>query len=246
MWLAYIDESGNTGRKLDDPDQPMHWMVSVLVPEDRAIALSLAMDGVVTSVPGRPRDTELHGNELFSGDGAWSKVAPAERVRVYEQALSLLAQHDCVVAHSSIDKTKLTGSNSVATSPHVMAFQFLIEKLNAFVRRNQDPLRNRVLLVADETDEHGAFQIELVREMQRSFGGVGLGGALTNVVDTVHFVDSRTNRGVQLADLVAYALSRSRRKRQTENRTMGDDALISMYDTHVSPLVRTYRSTWPS
>lgn len=50
MWLAFLDESGNTGRKLDDPDQPIHWMAAVLIPEDKVLSLTLALDGVVAVV----------------------------------------------------------------------------------------------------------------------------------------------------------------------------------------------------
>ena len=35
MWLSYLDESGNTGSNLDDPDQPVHLIAAVMVPEDQ-------------------------------------------------------------------------------------------------------------------------------------------------------------------------------------------------------------------
>lgn len=34
MLICYLDESGNTGRRLDDPDQPIHLIAAVLVRED--------------------------------------------------------------------------------------------------------------------------------------------------------------------------------------------------------------------
>lgn len=167
MWLCYIDESGNTGMRLDDPVQPTHWMGAVLVPEDQVLALSLAVDGVLSSVADVEADVELHGTEMFRGKGAWRHVPVQVRVRAFEMALALLAEHNCVIAHSSIDKTKLSAANSVATSPHLMAFQFLVEKINSFAKHQQDPLLQRVLLVADETTEHDAFAINLVAGMQR-------------------------------------------------------------------------------
>lgn len=179
------------------------------------------------------------------GKDLWQGVAPAERVAVYEQALAQLASHDCVVAHSSIDKTRLSGVSSPATSPHNMAFQFLIEKINTFVRGQEDPLKRRAILIADETDEHHAFQISLVHDMQRSDGGIGASPTLTNIVDTVHFVDSRQNRGVQLADLVAYGCNRTTRARLKGTIPLGDQALLDMYQTHIEPQIRTWRGTWP-
>lgn len=245
MWLAYIDESGNTGVRLDDPDQPVHWMVAVVVPEDQVRSLAVALDGVVATVGGVAGHAELHGAALFGGDGDWAGVKPQGRVNVYREALALLATHDCFVAHSTIDKRRLGGQGSGMTSPHVMAFQFLAEKLDSYVGRQADVLRRRVMLIADETHENSVFQIDLVSQMQRGRAGIGSGRTLLNVVDTVHFVDSQTNRGVQLADLVAYALNRTSRVRDKPRPSPGDLAIRDMVTDHVRPRVRTFRATWP-
>lgn len=243
MFLAYLDESGNTGRRLDDPDQPVHWLVAVLVPEDRAVDLMLALDDVVQHhVPDDPL-RELHGAELFGGAGNWRGVPPATRLAVYENALATLAAHDCSIAHASIDKVRLQ-TWQIHASPHLIALHFLMEKIDVFVRQHADPLRQRALLVADETNEHEAFAIDLLADLQRKGVGVFDGRQVTNIVDTVHFVRSETNRGVQAADLVAYALSRLGNGRW-ESTKAGDQALASMVTTHVTDLVRTYRARWP-
>ncbi|WP_419837874.1 DUF3800 domain-containing protein [Candidatus Poriferisodalis sp.] len=35
MLFCYLDESGNTGSRLDDPVQPYHYLAAVIVREDR-------------------------------------------------------------------------------------------------------------------------------------------------------------------------------------------------------------------
>lgn len=243
MYLAYLDESGNTGRKLDDPDQPVHWLVAVLVPEDRAVDLMLALDEVVRRhVPDDPR-RELHGSELFGGDGAWRGVLPTTRLAVYQEALATLAAHDCSIAHASIDKVRLQAWN-IHASPHLIALHFLMEKIDGFVRGQPDPLRQRTLLVADETNEHEAFAIDLLADLQRSGYGVFSGRRIANIVDTVHFVRSDSNRGVQAADLVAYALCRLGNGRWTSTKP-GDQALAQAVRDHIHDLIRTYRQRWP-
>ncbi|WP_026820644.1 DUF3800 domain-containing protein [Arthrobacter castelli] len=208
------------------------------------LALSLAVDGILSGVAGVSADVEFHGTEMFRGKGAWLHVPVEVRVRAFEMSVALLAEHNCVIAHSSIDKTKLSVTDSVATSPHLMAFQLLVEKINSFAKRQRDPLLQRVLLVADETTEHDAFAINLVAGMQRQETiGVGAYGAIRNVVDTVHFVRCETNRGVQLADLVIYGLHRVARMGPTPNR--GDQEMRRILAEHVSPLIRTYRDRWP-
>lgn len=247
MWLAYLDESGNTGRRLDDPDQPIHWLVSVLVPEEHALPLAADLQAIVSRVHPELPTVELHGSQLFGGDGDWRGVAPVERVQVYEEALGLLKQRECVVAHSSINKQGLFSSTSKATTPHLLALQFLVERLDRYLSTQQDPLRERALLVADETQEHEAFAISLVADLQASGVGVVAGRRVVErIIDTVHFVRSKDNRGVQLADLVAYAMNRDHRKAGQSPKSLGDLALATMVSDLIWPQVRTYRETWPA
>ena len=149
------------------------------------------------------------------------------------------------MAHASINKTKLTPGTTQRTTPHLLALQFLVEKLDAYLVAQVDPMRHRALLVADETQEHEAFAIGVVAGMQASGTGVVAGRVIDRVIDTVHFVRSEDNRGVQLADLVAYALNRVNRAGWQPTKP-GDQALMDMLRAHVMPLVRTYRSTWPT
>ncbi len=245
MWLAYVDESGTTGRRFDDPDQPIHWLVAVLVPEDHVLALTADLEGVVArSHPAKPT-AELHGAQLFGGDGDWRGISPAQRVAAYEAALALLAKHDAVVVHSSINKARLWPSDSKATTPHLLALQFLVERVDTYIAGQSDPLRRRALLVADETNEHEAFSIGLVAGLQTLGVGVVAGRLVEHIIDTVHFVRSHDNRGVQLADLVAYALNRTRRRRNRPQLSPGDQALSRIFDEQVAPLIRTWRETWP-
>ncbi|GFZ85191.1 DUF3800 domain-containing protein [Nesterenkonia alkaliphila] len=249
MWLAYVDESGNTGTNLNDPDQPIHWMAAVLVPEDQILTIRQALDGIVASVSGVDDSAELHGSELFGGEGPWRGITPSERIRVYEEALMLLGDNGCEIAHASVDKRKMYSSNRRDLHPHILAFQFLAEKLQRHVRSQNDPMKQRALIVADESDENNHYQLQLLRSMQDGSGGIGKSIALTNIVDTVHFVESRVNRGVQLVDLVAYALNRCCRiweKREAgDSVSAGDVTLEEMVEDLITPYIRTWRVTWP-
>ncbi len=250
VWLAYLDESGNTGHRLDDPDQPIHYLVAVLVPEEHVLSLASDLQAIAArTCPGNPT-AELHGAQLFGGDGDWRGIPVTNRVQAYKEALALIGRYGCVVAHSSIDKRRLWSDSTVATTPHLLALQFLVERLDVFLVSQSDSSAQRALLVADETNEHEAYAINLVADLQS--GGVGVvdGRRVERIVDTVHFVRSRDNRGVQLADLVAYALNRVRRKtREAKARQVtlsrGDQALDQMLSVHVNPHIGTYRDTWP-
>lgn len=243
MWLCYLDESGNTGRRLDDPDQPVHLIAAVLVPEDRVFDMCTRLDSLLASLPITASRLELHGSQMYSGKGAWHGIEPELRVEIYRSALEVLEQVDAVVAHASISKKRLASKYQDPESPHLLALQFLTEKIEIFLRAQTDPLRMRALLVADETHEHEVFALDLVAKMQREAGPYGGGPVLTSIVDTVHFVRSETNLGVQLADLVAYIIGRS--QRIVADSELRQDPVILEFERLIRNRVRTWRSTWP-
>jgi Protein of unknown function (DUF3800) len=98
--------------------------------------------------------------------------------------------------------------------------------------------------MADETHEHEELVIDLVKTMQ--IVGNPLGGRrLERIVDMVHFVKSEQSHGVQLADLVAYALGRVERKGPNPMKA-GDRAMADLVQRLVLPRLRTWRDPWPT
>jgi hypothetical protein len=244
VWLCYLDESGNTGRRLDDPDQPVHLIAAVMVPEERVADMARSMDVLAAQwLPPELRRAEFHGAALYSGNGPWKGVAPGDRIQVYRSVLQLISELEAVVAHASVDKPRLAAKYRYPDSPHLLALQFLVEKIDTYLATQSDPLRSRGLLIADQTHEHEAFAIDLVAQMQRHGATIGTGRRLTGVIDSVHFVRSETNPGVQLADLVAFALCRLSKAKQPLRP--GDQALQAALEEFVLPHVRTYRQRWP-
>lgn len=212
-------------------------LAGVSVHEDRVREVATHVDDVATSYfgPGlRTGETEFHGVDLRSGHGVWKGVAPSKRIEIYRAVLEPLGWDGVFVSYAAIDKRRyrLRGDDRL---PHVWALQFLVEKLNAHCLR----IAATTLLVADETSEHEQFALDLLLELQRGNASRGLSlGQVTNVVDTVHFVRSETNRGVQLADMVAYLIGRVM-------RTAATPAESAIYDDFIRRNVRTFRTSWP-
>lgn len=244
MWLSYLDESGNTGGNLEDPDQPFHLIAAVMVPEDQIQALSSVFHRLPAFAEEPRLIRELRGADLYSGKGPWRSFTPSERIDTYREALELLGQHGAFVAHASIDKRALRQSASSGPKmPHLLALRFLAEEINSYLKQQHDPLKQRTLLIADETDEHEAYAHGLVAQMQSREPSLAGGPALTRIVDQVHFVQSETSPGVQLADLAAFVLTRRRRFPATSLRP-SDIAIARMAEIVDSRVVAS-RDTWP-
>jgi hypothetical protein len=87
VWFAYVDESYN--------DQ-FHWVLALLVEHtlvnEGHRALRNAMNEVEDAFPAIDADeVELHGYDIFHGEGAYAGLEPRARVWIYEKAMTALA-----------------------------------------------------------------------------------------------------------------------------------------------------------
>ena len=151
---------------------------------------------------------ELRGADLFGNAGVWGQLDTKACNDLYRRAVDLLPQHGCELADVRIDREALDAQHRDPHRHHLLALQFLAEELDAWLGTQRDPLRQRALLVAAQTHHDDDFAIGLVANVQKWGSSIGPQRKLTRIVDTVHFVRSIDNPGVQLADLVAYALHR--------------------------------------
>jgi hypothetical protein len=106
----------------------------------------------------------------------------------------------------------------------------------------------RVLLVADESRDTEAQALKGLANYQQY--GTPWGWAprpIRRVVDTIHFVRSTTNRGIQLADCVAFiTLRRDRIQRGlTDGGGKSAGAVIDLYERLIRPNVYVHNIWCP-
>jgi hypothetical protein len=232
--FVYIDETGADGKK-----QPILTLAAVLVDEEMVQPLSEGMRKVALDHLGRlPPDFEFHGKDVWHGKGYWSGKPYADLIAAYEAAIALLGTCNISVAHSSIDKPKLSAryGGAADANAYVLALQFLLEKVDRVVL-------GRKVLVADEAKEHELRAVKMVADMQEWVGGgVVPGRKLKTIIDSLHYVSSQASSGVQMADLVAFILQRRRREESHPLAQAALDRLGGTIDNHRS----TWRDTWPA
>lgn len=203
-FLAYIDETGTIS--LTDDDQPVLWLVAVLVDEAQVQPLATSMFQLAFSALGwRPQGFEFHGSEIWQKQNHWAGETPAQLIAAYTQALALLEKHEIRVAYSSINKIKLRQKYTDPGSPYLLGLQFLCEKIHALW-----PNLLKVL-VADESREHELSAVDMVADLQQWGTGIVPGKRISSIIDTLHFVRSEVSPGVQMADFVGYMLQRNKR-----------------------------------
>lgn len=234
--LVYIDETGSVGKGAKT--QPLLTVVGVLVDEDQVQSLGSAFKQIaIKHLHWIPPDFELHGNEVWNGSKHWHGRQPSELISVYEDAIAVLDNFDIGVSHASIHKALLHARyGGVADgNSYLLALQFLLEKIDVHSKNK--------ILIADEHKEHQLRAIRMVSDLQEWGGGEVPGKKLNTVIDSMHFVSSHASPGVQLADMVAFALQRKWNNRDKHPQAKAAiDRIVSVVDNHTF----TWREPWPT
>lgn len=225
MLFAYVDESFN--------DQ-QHWVSGVVLPHERVNPANLALARVVQAAAdsyGIAEAAELHGYELFQGQGAFSGMRKMHRARagIYEQALECVASAGASIILRGVQKPRLHARYDGYWHPHRVCMTHLIERIDEFAAaRDQD-----VLLIADE---HHEMQSELLRDLQGFQRGATWGyrsRRITRVVDTIHFVRSVANPLIQGADLIAFLQRRMQAEVNAPSAATTNAQLWSVIEPHI-------------
>ena len=190
MYLAYIDESY---------DARQHWVIAVLVEHTKVDSTHTALRQVVARA-GLATSVELHGHELFHGRPPFDTLEPRQRIGIYAQALQCLADSGAKLILRGVNVSNLHRryADPELRQAQRWAIEHLIERIDEFCDPNE-----HALLVADEHDLSTVLLDDLRHFKERSTRGYRA-RTIRNIIDTIHFVPSRTNALVQAADLAVF------------------------------------------
>lgn len=233
MRFAYVDEVGNTGRDLKNPDQRFHMIVAVVVDEERIPDLHEHVRAVARKhFPNdhwQP-DFEFHGYDLFGGNGYFSGRTPTERIQIYDDLLSGIGAVDAHVIARGVDKPGLAARYPNPFHPHDIALMFTCESVERLARAHDC----RMLLVADEAreiEDAALRDLASYQQLGTSWGWKTV--QIDHIVDTIHFVRSETNPAIQLADCTAFMVARQRKINRQEVKP--NSAVTDLWDRLIRP-----------
>jgi hypothetical protein len=246
MRFAYMDETGNTGRRFDDGDQPIHMILSLIVDETKVADLHEHMREV-----GRRHcpddcdgsDFEFHGGDLYSGSGPFDGRSPAERIEIFDDILQAIEMVDAEVIIRGVHKSGLNRRYARPYHPHDVALMFTIESIERMARECDC----QVLLVADEAKEvEDAALRDLVNYQELGTQWGWRTEKIERIIDTIHFVPSHRNCAIQLADCATYIAARVRKMEDgTIKRGRSADTVEALWEERVAPFVRVNEVWFP-
>lgn len=207
MYLVYLDESGNTGKNLADPQQPVFVLCALLVEDACWQALEADLHAAVReALPAATADTEIHAAALSSGRGPFQGMSVTDRLAFRDRWLALAGKHRARVVYRAIEKRRFaewvraTFGTGVAINPYVAAFPLVALVVNDFLRSLSPPQLG--VLISDENREVLPDVEKSIRLLRWADGVLRLG----QIIEKGFFVDSRRCLPLQLADSVAFAI----------------------------------------
>ncbi len=227
MYLVYLGESGNTGTSLNDPNQPHHVYVGLMVQEDRWNEIKVAFSQICYIYLGRSlgeADTPaaLRTADIVQGKGFFSSWTKPRRLQFIDALLDILVQRQTPLIVSYVDKREFASAGQTdnqqqhrwqgpwepAFSRLVFSLDIYMDELNMALMSSEEmhgggpwEIKERAAIIADAGKDVGP---QLMQQLLKSEIDLPTGAVLENI----HLVRSEDSHCTQLADMCAYFLRR--------------------------------------
>lgn len=210
MHLIYLDESGNTGLRLDDADQPVFVLCAMVVAEDRWQSLEAGLRSVLDEkIPTWRNDPnfEIHASHLRSARGFFSRMtAVGDRIAVRDAWMNVGIDHGVKLISRSVNKkryaawlTRAFGAG-ISVHPYVASFALLSRCVDNYLASLGG--RPRGLLIADENKEIAADIEKSSRIFRETTGPL----RYSQIIEKVFFIESHKSLPLQLCDLFSMSI----------------------------------------
>ncbi|CAN5895112.1 hypothetical protein BH11VER1_BH11VER1_01950 [soil metagenome] len=232
MNLIYLDESGNSGRNLGDPQQPVFVLGALIVPESKWLDVELAIEKAIAPELARIGGTafEIHATELRNGTGYFKDQPLAGRIALRDKLLDIAIKHKLQFVYRAITKKRYsrwleeTYGRGVIINPHLAAFPLVVQIVNNHLRSLGD--KELGILIIDENREV-VGDLEQTVKLLRADRGVL---QLDRIIEKGFFIDSKKSLILQLADLCTYQARKQEERKLGLTSSKVDDGGIARVD----------------
>lgn len=228
---AYLDESYGA----DD-----YYVAGVVLSDAQYLQLVRKVTDLRTQVAdafGVPNDVEFHGHRLMQAREDWDCMAGQlhEAVGVYRKFLRAIVDSGAVVLLEGVDVRRLRARYRYPDSPYEVVLRHLLERVDTMARAGGEHCE----VTADLVDRHADFA-----EAIAGYTRVGTPGFRPSRLERIvgpTWVDSRSEIGVQAADMAAYILRRNREVRSSPKAERATRSLVHQ----LRPAIRLERKWIP-
>lgn len=212
MKLIYIDDSGNTGKKLDDELQPLFLLGGFIIDEDDWKNVDKNIEKIKEKYD--LVDTEIHAIDVING----KKGTPykhwnyQKKLDFFSDMLAVINEHNLKIVFFSVKKQNFKSYFQVKygkgfeqqfnISPYLLAFSYILQISDSYLLENN----SNGMLILDEQDEWKKPAKKTFNILRTTVDEPEI--KIEKLLDRSFFVDSSESNMIQLADIVAYNLKR--------------------------------------
>jgi hypothetical protein len=203
MHLLYLDDSGS----IDDPTQKYFVLAGISVFERQTHWIETKLHEIATRFDSiSPHSIELHGSPMRSGREGWKRFPLKNRLQAIKDSLEVVVENH----HNRNGGVRLFAAiikkDSMLDNHIEHVFEQLVTRFDMFLKRRytkyDDPQRGLILFDKSSTERR-------IQTLARDFKYEGhTWGKTKNYVEVPVFLDSKSSRLIQLADLIAYSIFR--------------------------------------
>jgi hypothetical protein len=217
MHLIYFDESGNSGNKLTDENQPVFVLCALMVRADEWQEIEAELDAsrlAIFPTSAEWKKFEVHAKDLTSPrkNNFFFDKKSEDRLKLYRDWIRIAQARELKVFYKAIVKkryaTWLAGTfrNRVRINPQVAAFAFLSQVINQHLAALKPASLG--IFISDENREVVTDVEEAIRALRIDSTSL----RLSQIIEKGFFIESRKSLLLQLCDLCTFCA----RKREDE------------------------------
>jgi Protein of unknown function (DUF3800) len=227
MYFCYVDESGHCGTKFD-PNQPVEVLVGVISDATKIHKTNREHSNFLKELLNKHgvEVSELKSAQIFRGRKEWSSIAPDVRKQIFKDLLKWVNNRSCKLIVCPIDSAKYFALKQqdvdLATKLH---FPYEAGALNVLLslqrlKYGSPNNKGKTVVIFDEEGEHDKRLIKLLSDdlsFTDAFTQVEIPKSnkkqnelerLCQIIDIPFFSKSEHSQLIQIADLVAFVVSR--------------------------------------
>lgn len=202
MHLLYLDDSGSVSDKIDR----YVVLAGFCVNEKQTHWIDKGMNDLVRPFAGDDVYAwEFHGTDMRDkGRKIWRTIPYDQRKEVLVSALSLITEKKLRLFAAVIDKSSCEEGEDLTKmlfEQTTSRFDHFLSRINAQKRRS---IKEKGILIVDRAKKELEIQRFALDFKHRGYTW----GKLKNMAEVPLFLDSRSSRLIQLADLVAFSIYR--------------------------------------
>jgi hypothetical protein len=195
--FLYLDESGKSGPQ--DFQQPWYVLGGLIVQDSRWHAMEADLNSRIDALvpPPRPETWELHMAHIFHGKSHFKRMPYDTRYGLVDAAFDVLHEHQATLILVGIEK-RAYSEGRWSDPVESVAYRFMIERFNNYLRRQEDHLG--AVVFDEQKEQEGATRRAHSRYRRQGTGWQ----TIDNILETPFFTPSHWSRMLQLVDVATY------------------------------------------